>query len=258
MNDPLKKYIQDNRDDFDNLEPSRDILFKIKGELKNTPREKKGVLSLINSYKWMAAASVIMIISLTYILITDTAKTPEQNLAKNGVSKNPEQQVLSQTRKDIEVKEPSNLFNAKVKTRYKRAKKQSQINLLAAYHDLTDSTSASTRLAAILDIQKSKMISYDIIDKLSRTLNHDSNSNVRLAALNLMSKYAQDSYVNNVFMLSLSNQKDPLLQLGLMELLQQTNNPKFDDKLYALANDPMTLAEVKAQAYLILINQNKL
>ncbi len=257
MSDPLKKYIQDNRDEFDNLEPSRDILFKIKGELKSQPKEKKGILSLIVSHKWMAAASVLIIMTLTYIFITNT-KLPEQQLVKTDVPQNPKEQVLVQDKENIEVKEANRALHTKVRKWQKRDNKQPQINLLAAYRDLTDSTSASTRLAAILNIQKSTVISYDIIDKLSHTLNHDSNSNVRLAALNLMSKYAQDSYVNNVFMLSLSNQKDPLLQLGLMELLQQTNNPKLDDKLYALANDPMTLAEVKDQAYLILINQNKL
>ena len=256
MNDPLKKYIQDNRDDFDNLEPSADIFLRLKRELKETPKENKGVIRLLVNHKWLVAASILITFSLTYLLFTND----RQNKAENAP------QVVKNLLPDAPISVPDNTDNANqvnsvkapVRVARKAKKLSKNFDMLALYHKLTDSTSASTRLAAILSIQKSNNISYDVIDKLTQTLNHDSNSNVRLAALNLMSKYVQDSYVNNVFMLSLSNQKDPLLQLGLMELLRQTNNPKLDDKLYALANDPATLSEVKDQAYLILINQNKL
>lgn len=251
MNDPLKKYIQENRDDFDNLEPSADILFKLKKELNQAPIEKKGVMRIILNQKWLVAASVLIMLSITYYFVTNdnnqSANTPQ--IVKNETP-NRTEAVINEA---IEI----NKTTPKVAA-VKRKKQQKAFNILAVYRDLTDSTSASTRLAAILKIQKSNNISYDVIDKMAATLNHDSNSNVRLAALNLMSKYAQDSYVNNAFMLSLSNQKDPLLQLGLMELLRQTDNPKLDDKLYALANDPNTLSEVKDQAYFILLNQNKL
>lgn len=252
MNDPLKKYIQDNRDDFDNLEPSADILFKLKRELKAAPKEKKGVLTLMINHKWLVAASVLITLSVTYLLLNNNATDQRGNTQQ--IVKNASPNLSNPPIKDvIEIAKTT----PKV-TKKELKKREQQFNMLAAYRDLSDSTSASNRLAAILSIQKSTIISYDMIDKLAKTLNHDSNSNVRLAALNLMSKYAQDSYVNNTFMLSLSNQNDPLLQLGLMELLSQTDNPKLDDKLYALANDPTTLSEVKDQAYFILLNQNKL
>lgn len=251
MNDPLKKYIHDNRDDFDNLEPAADIFSKLKKELNPAPKEENGIIRLLVSQKWVIAASILIIASITYFFATNTtiqtADAPQ--IVKHTVS----------TKTSEAVKEAIETANSTPKVAHRKYKKQSEtFSMPAVYRDLNDSTSASTRLAAILKIQKSNTISYDMIDKLSQTLNHDSNSNVRLAALNLMSKYAQDSYVNNAFMLSLSNQKDPLLQLGLMELLSQTDNPKLDDKLYALANDPTTLAEVKDQAYFILLNQNKL
>ncbi len=252
MNDPLKKYIQDNRDDFDNLEPSAQIFLKLKEELQVTPKEKTTIISFLNRQKWVVAASILITLSLSYLLfkkdqVSQDISTPK--IVKRSSPTNTDK-VVNDAMEIVE-KMPR-VVAVKHKTEH------TSINLLAVYRDLTDSTSASTRLASILELQKSTIISYDIIDRLTNTLNHDSNSNVRLAALNLMSKYAQDSYVNNAFMLSLSNQRDPLLQLGLMELLSQTDNPKLDDKLYALANDPNTLSEVKDQAYLILLNQNKL
>lgn len=252
MNDPLKKYIQDNRDEFDTLEPSADIFLKLKKELNPTPKQQKTIISLLINQKWLVAASVIIMLSLTYLLFKNDPLSKEVNAPKMAKNLSPSRTKEVVTARIENIKSTPKVATIPPK---KRAK---TFNILAAYRDLTDSTSASTRLAAVLNIQKSSIISYDIIDKLTNTLNYDSNSNVRLAALNLMSKYAQDSYVNNAFMLSLSNQKDPLLQLGLMQLLSQTDNPKLDDKLYALANDPTTLSEVKDQAYLILLNQNKL
>ena len=257
MNDPLKKYIQDNRDDFDTLEPAAEIFSKLKKELNHAPKEKNGVVALLINYKWLVAASILITMSITYLLLTNHSK----NISVNNQQfvKNTTPRIVNETKKDIEIKDDIKIVKTTFKVAKRKYTKQPKaMNMLAVYDNLTDSTSASTRLAAILTIQRSNAISYDIIDKLSQTLNHDSNSNVRLAALSLMSKYAQDSYVNNAFMLSLSNQKDPLLQLGLMELLSQTNSPKLDDKLYALANDPAILSEVKGQAYLILLNQNKL
>ena len=257
MNDPLKKYIQDNRDDFDTLEPAAEVFSKLKKELNHAPKEKNGVVALIINYKWLVAASILITMSITYLLLTNYSKNI--NVNNQQFAKNTTPRIANETKKDVEVKDAIEIIKATPKVVKRKLKRQAKdFNILAVYNNLTDSTSASTRLTAILTIQKSNAISYDIIDKLTQTLNHDSNSNVRLAALSLMSKYAQDSYVNNAFMLSLSNQKDPLLQLGLMELLSQTNSPKLDDKLYALANDPTILSEVKGQAYLILLNQNKL
>lgn len=255
MNDQLKKFIQDNRDDFDHLEPSVDILSKIKRELKDLPKEEKGRMRLIINYKWLVAATILITASITYLFLKND--TLDQDILQQKVAKI-ETPVHGNAQKIVAQPEDILIMPTKESTKRKSRNKSTTENLLTVYADLVDSTSASTRLAAVLSIQKSNNISYDVIDKLAQTLNHDSNSNVRLAALNLMSKYAQDSYVNNVFMLSLSNQKDPLLQLGLMELLRQTDSPKLDDKLYALANDPNTLSEVKDQAYLILMNQNKL
>ncbi len=252
MNDPLKKYIQDNREEFDHLEPSANILFKLKKELKIAPKEKKGIQALMVNHKWLVAASVLITLSITYLFLTNDNKN--LNVNDQQFAKNTTPNIAIETKK-----ESIELAKTTPKAAKRKLKKQDKdLDMLAAYHNLTDSTSSSNRLAAILKIQKSNTISYDIIDKLAKTLNHDSNSNVRLAALNLMSQYVQDSYVANAFMLSLNNQKDPLVQLGLIELLSQTNNPKLDDKLYALANDPTTFAAVKDQAYLVLLNQNKL
>lgn len=245
MNDQLKKYVEDNREEFDHLTPSADVLFRIKNELKVNTEEKKTGMRLMVNFKWLVAASILITISISYLVTTqDESKPITEQLAKKTLIPEKVHQFAQ-----VPVK----------KTAKKQKKSHSTpTNMLKVYAGLGDSSSASARMAAILDIQKSNMMSYDLIDKLAKTLNHDPNPNVRLAALHLMSKYAQDRYVTNAFVQALTNQKDPLIQLGLIELLSKTDSPKLDDNLYALANDPNTATEVKEGAYLVLLNQNKL
>lgn len=265
MNDQLKKFVDDNRDDFDHLEPSPAIFKKIKSELKNTSQkeEKKSNQRLVFNYKWLVAASLLIITSITYLIVNKNNQASSEIDNQLVSTKNSiiQKEVEDRTISNIEAPKKLLVTTTKVSpssTKNTTLKELKFIDMPTIYTDLKDSTSSSTRLAAILKIQNSGIINYDIIDNLSKTLNSDANSNVRLAALNLMSKYAQDGYVANAFLQSLVNQKDPLVQLGLIELLSHTNNPKLDDKLYALANDPTTFAAVKDQAYLVLLNQNKL
>lgn len=263
MNDQLKKFVDDNRDDFDHLEPSATIFQKIKGELKNTPQkeEKKSKPRLVANYKWLVAASLLIVTCVTYLTVNRNNNKTDNQLV---ITKKPviQKEVEDGVNSTIEAPKPllakTTAKISAASTKNNALKISNFIDMPEVYANLKDSTSASTRLAAILKIQNSGVINYDIIDNLSKTLNADANSNVRLAALNLMSKYAQDSYVANAFLQSLVNQKDPLVQLGLIELLRHTNNPKLDDRLYALANDPTTFEAVKDQAYLVLLNQNKL
>lgn len=259
MNDQFKKYIDENRDEFDHLEPSAAVFQKIKSKLNTAPQkgEKKGVIKFALNYKWVVAASVVVTMFITYFMLNNNSEVIKDKTTQITNT------TLPQAKNEIAISDIPKTSNIKYSyaqnTKQKSAVKDlKDIDLNAVYTELNDSTSSSTRLAAILKIQNANVINYDIIDKLSKTLNADGNSNVRLAALNLMSNYAQDSYVANAFLQSLVNQKDPLVQLGLIELLKHTNNPKLDDKLYALTNDPTTFEAVKDEAYLVLLNQNKL
>lgn len=123
---------------------------------------------------------------------------------------------------------------------------------------LNDSTSSSTRLAAILTIKKMELISYDVLNRLSGTIQNDGNSNVRLAALSVLEKYKEDAYVSNLLVTSFNHQDDPMVQLVLVNLLGKMPNIEIDEKLYALVNDPSTLELVKDEAYHILLKENKL
>ncbi|WP_431295147.1 HEAT repeat domain-containing protein [Pedobacter sp. P26] len=126
------------------------------------------------------------------------------------------------------------------------------------YAALKDSSSASLRLLAILKIEKSNRINNHMLDMLSKTLNHDGNTNVRLAALNVLQKYSTDKYASSLLISSLNKQDDPMVQLGLVSFLGKMKNAEIGEKLYALANNPETFAAVRDEAYSALLNQDKL
>jgi len=101
-------------------------------------------------------------------------------------------------------------------------------------------------------------MSNDLLDRLAKTLNHDENSNVRLAALSVLEKYSYDAHVSTMLVHSLNTQSDPMVQLGLVNILGKMKNLNINDTLYALANDPNTFGAVKDEAYNILLKEDKL
>ena len=124
MNDPLKKYIQDNRDDFDHLEPANDILFKLKKELKLIPKEKKGILVLMINYKWLVAATVLITISITYLLLTNPSKNIKVN--NQQFAKNTTTRIANETKKDVDVKDANEIINTTPKVVKRTLKRQTK------------------------------------------------------------------------------------------------------------------------------------
>ncbi len=263
MNDPLKRFIDHHRNELDDLEPSPDLFLKIKADLKkDNPKEVK-IVKLALYQKWLSAAAVVIVLIAGYLIFYAYKNEPTlkgdqtamDKKNKNNMQKSNDAMPISPEVDQVS-SQKNTAKNHVVKAVARPAKLDVDLNTI--YKDLQDSTSSSNRLAAILKIGKSGIINYDIADRLAKTLATDDNNNVRLAVLNLLGQYSEDSYVSNIFLKALDTQKDPIIQLGLIELLKRTDNPHLDNRLYALANDPNTFATVKDQAYLVLLNQNKL
>lgn len=265
-NEPLKKYIREKRDEFDYLEPSPEVFLKLKEQLKiqaEPDKQKTGSKGLF-SVKWMAAAAVLLIVSASLLLINRYKPlAPGQSpvITKSGETENLSIKA-GNNHLNNETAIASHVSSAATNSKTKRIKnndtRKRQVDMAAIYYQLSDSSSASNRLAAILQIQKSNRMNYDLVDRLANILNYDSNSNVRLAAFNVMSLYAHDTHINQTLTQAFEHQDDPTIQLALMNLLGQTNSAISDERLYALVNDPSTIAVVRNQAYFILLNQNKL
>jgi hypothetical protein len=280
MNDPIKDFIEENRAEFDHLEAPAFDLKKFKATVKEQQAVEKPVFKLRLGTKWLAAASVVLVVAafLFYNSGQDT-KTSGERTARNTALNDKNSRAKDKSSvKNLEAKEELNVAdessdqvmksvpNTAVALSKQRKQNTARVTKSVTgagsadrvYQNLADSSSSSTRLAAILEIKKTGTMSNYVIDRLTSTLNNDNNSNVRLAALGILSNYSKDQYVSSLLVSSLNTQKDPMVQLELLNLLGTMEHVKIEDKLYALTADPNTFGAVKEEAYNILLNQNRL
>ena len=268
MNDPMKAFVEQHRQEFDHLEAPVLQLDQLKRRMQSVPEVRKSSSFKLNVNRWLVAASILMTITCAWLFFYSNDKeSPAVKLTKNNttategahvnnerknIGENPIAKVPASTGK----REAKPLLIADV---YK-AKHKDHVNesLEDLYARLKDSTSASSRLLAILEIEKEDRIDDELLQMLALTLNHDKNTNVRLAALSLMEKANYDGRVSSLLVSSLDGQDDPVVQLGLVSILGKTKNIDINDKLESLASSPDTFAAVRDEAYSILLKENKL
>ncbi len=261
MSDPLKDFVEQHKAEFDRFEAPPLKLDELKARIKQQPKAKKVWVLSLNRNVWMsAAASILIVCTLGWFFYNDKGENTLIQITENKPA-----EIVNQPANSVEqaVKNlpESNRTSIIVQTS-NGAPVQHVNNVKTAsrniFSGLKDSTSASVRLLALLEIEKSGKMNQDILNMLTLTLNNDKNTNVRLGALNLMEKYKYENYVSSALVNSLDRQNDPIVQLGLVSLLGNMNNIKIDDKLLRLVNGPETFAAVRDEAYSILLNQNKL
>ncbi|WP_316830493.1 HEAT repeat domain-containing protein [Pedobacter aquatilis] len=263
MNDPIKEFVAQNRAAFDELEAPAFNLEGFKARMKQPEPEKK-VKKLWPATKWMVAASVLLVAGAAFLILRIGNTTSSTEKLVQQVKKQPmampqedrkaEPVIALQEQEKEHIVFASNVKHVKPKFRV-MPQPDAMTNV---YAKLSDSSSSSTRLAAILELDKSGQVSNDVMNRLASTLNHDENSNVRLAALSVLEKYSYDAHVSALLVRSLNTQSDPMVQLGLVNLLGKMKNLNINDKLYALANDPNTFDAVKDEAYSLLLKEDKL
>jgi len=264
MNDPIKDFVEQHREEFDHLEAPVLKLDQLKARIQAVPEVRKKNFLIGSRSNWLVAASVLMAITCVWLFFyNNNTEKPAVQLAQQETGQTPEKLADAGSGKAaVDVAVTGNLGTTPViavSSNTPTTKSHKTVNPGAdLYAGLQDSTSASTRLMAILEMEKSGRVDDRVMNMLAATLNHDGNTNVRLAALSLMEKYSDDGHVSALLVNSLNKQDDPMVQLGLVSLLGKKKNLKIDDKLKSLADSPTTFAAVKDEAYSILLNQNKL
>ena len=124
---------------------------------------------------------------------------------------------------------------------------------------LQDSIRSSTRLAAVLGLQKQGSLNEDATQALEKIAVSDESSNVRMAAIETlldgMTPEARQQKIQDFFVA----QNDPTFQVELMQMIGQRDELEMKnstkDKLNAIVEDPFTLKFVKEQAYAVLLQQ---
>ena len=122
----------------------------------------------------------------------------------------------------------------------------------ALLFSLIDDESASQRIKAVSYAEEIRNPEQKVIDVLVNTLNHDKSVNVRLAALYSLGSWADNRIVRDSLVSSLPEQKEPLIQVMLINLLAAKKESRAIAPIKDILSNSNTLPEVKEVAQRIL------
>lgn len=84
--------------------------------------------------------------------------------------------------------------------------------------------SASERIKGVGWSQQVGQPDAEVMDALMQALNYDPNVNVRLAAMDALTKFADQPEIKHALVQSLPKQTSPLIQLALVDVIAETKN----------------------------------
>lgn len=109
--------------------------------------------------------------------------------------------------------------------------------------------SASQRMQGLSVAYEMDKPDDEIVKVLVKTMNEDPNSNVRLAAMDALGKFSNETNVRGALIQSLSSQKDPVVQIALIQLLVKMKEKGVIKQLEEMTKDASTMKAVKDEAY---------
>jgi hypothetical protein len=127
--------------------------------------------------------------------------------------------------------------------------KQMEATKLMMMTMIENQQSASQRIQGMNVAMKIQKADREIVQALVKAMNEDPNSNVRLAALEALSKFIGDQSVRKVLIQSLATQKDPVVQIALIQLMVEMNETGIVKDLQKIVDDAETMQAVKDEAY---------
>jgi HEAT repeat protein len=114
---------------------------------------------------------------------------------------------------------------------------------------MTNDQSASQRIQGVNVAMQLEKPADEIVKALVKTMNEDPSSNVRLAALDALSKFIAEEGVRKELIGSLSKQKDPVVQIALIQLMVKMKEKGVVNDLKRIVDDAKTMQAVKDEAY---------
>lgn len=279
MKDSLKKYINDHRDEFDNLEVPDEMFDNIMSKLDNSTPSVGKTRSIFPLKTWAIAASVAVILSLGIFNLWQEKEIDKTAIATKQTQKK-EDEVLTDTSIVQEESETSIIENkiqkntAKVlaynNSDYPKQSIDNQnsipnYNIEDENHSdranaielMNNEFSASSRLQGIALVKRFSDYDSKIIELLSEKAISDENTNVRLAAVSALEIQHQNPVVTDRIQQIFVKQNDPMVQKELISFLAEKPSselsPEVNTKLLALAQDPTTVDFVKDEAYAVLM-----
>lgn len=111
-----------------------------------------------------------------------------------------------------------------------------------------ENQSASSRLNAVNVSNKLNQKDDEIVNALISTLNNDLNANVRIAAMEALSKFSNDETVRNALIKSLSSQDSPVVQIALINLMVALKEEGARESLQEIVNNENIESTVRDEA----------
>jgi len=113
-----------------------------------------------------------------------------------------------------------------------------------------DQNSASQRMKGVNNVALTyERADDEVVNVLVKTMNEDKNTNVRLAALDALSKFHQEPNVRKVLIASLAKQNDPIVQIALIQLMVKMKEKGVLKDLNRIIEDNNAIKPVKDEAY---------
>jgi hypothetical protein len=113
---------------------------------------------------------------------------------------------------------------------------------------LMDKQSASSRLEGISWSNQVDRPDQELLTALLTTLNHDPNTNVRLASLDALEKFTSDASVRKALEKSIPLQQSPLIQIALIDSLVHIRDSGAAREFKQLSTDTAVNADVRQRA----------
>ncbi len=279
MKDSLKKYINDHRDEFDNLEVPDEMFDKIMSKLDNSTPSVGKTRSIFPLKTWAIASSIAVILSLgifnlwqekeidkTVIATKQSPKKEDENPAETSILKNGletsiiENKIQKNTAKVFAHKSSDDskqsIDNQNFVPNY-NIEDENHSDKTSAIELINNEFSASSRLQGIALVKNFSDYDSKIIDLLSEKAISDENTNVRLSAVSALETQKQNPAVTDRIQQIFIQQNDPMVQKELISFLAEKQSselsPEVNTKLLALAKDPTTVDFVKDEAYAVLM-----
>ncbi len=127
--------------------------------------------------------------------------------------------------------------------------KETKLMLMAM---LDNQQSASQRVMGANVAYKMEKTDDEIVTALVKAMNEDTNSNVRLAALDALRKFYHQEHVRKTLIASMATQKDPVVQIALIRLLSEMKEKEIVKELQRITTDEEALPAVKDEAHAAL------
>lgn len=113
--------------------------------------------------------------------------------------------------------------------------------------------SASQRMMGVSVANTVTTVDDEITNVLITVLNEDPNTNVRLSALEALSRFYNEPHVKNALVKALGTQQDPMVQIALIQLLVQIKEKTIVPQLENIIDNQQSIKAVKDEAHTALL-----